>query len=99
MPIAAGVVRDGAMATAGTLIDMAAERGGAASLDSEHHLDVQPGEPTRMTVNESLPCGAYDIGHLQQWPGHLAVQRRIFLGLRRGRYGKRIQWAYGGSKT
>jgi hypothetical protein len=34
-----------------------------------------------MSVEESLPCGAYDIGHLQQWPGNLTVGRKIFLGL------------------
>jgi hypothetical protein len=31
------------MATARTLIDMAAQRGGAASLDGDEHFDVQPG--------------------------------------------------------
>jgi hypothetical protein len=43
MPVAARIVGDGSMATARTLIDMAAQRGGAASLDGDQHFDVQPG--------------------------------------------------------
>ena len=43
MPVAARIVGDGAMATARTLIDVAAQCGGAASLDGNEHFDVQPG--------------------------------------------------------
>ena len=43
MPVAARIVGGGAMATARTFIDMAAQRGGAASLDGDEHFDVQPG--------------------------------------------------------
>jgi len=38
--VAARVIRDGAMAAAGTLIQMAAHRGGAAPLDSYEYLEV-----------------------------------------------------------
>jgi hypothetical protein len=43
MPVAARIVGDGSMAAARTLIDMAAQRGSAASLDGDEHFDVQPG--------------------------------------------------------
>jgi hypothetical protein len=75
MPVPARIERDGLMAAARTLIDMATQRGGAAAKDGREHLEVQPGEPGGMPVDESLGCGAYDIGQLKEWPVHLTVLR------------------------
>jgi hypothetical protein len=58
------------MAAARTLIDMATHCGGAASLDGTEHLEVQPGEPGWMPVDESLPRGPNDVGQLQERPAH-----------------------------
>ena len=45
--ISAGVVRDGLMAAANTLIAMPAERGRAAAFDGAEHLELCPGQATR----------------------------------------------------
>jgi hypothetical protein len=54
------------MAAAQTLIDMASQCGRAAAKDGPEHFEVQPGEPGGMPVDESLSCGAYDIGQLKE---------------------------------
>ena len=72
------------MATARTLIDMAAQRGGAAAFDGDEHFDMRPGQSSRMPVDESLPCGTYNIGQLQEWPDHWMGLHRSFWGLRCG---------------
>ena len=79
MPIAARVVRDSTMSAARTLIDMTTQGSRAASPDGDEHLEVQPGQPSRTLVNESLACGANNIGQLKQWPGHSPdlAQRRL----------------------
>jgi hypothetical protein len=56
------------MAAAGALIQMAAHRGGAAPLDGYEYSQVQPGEPGRGPVRESMPGGGHDIGQFQEWP-------------------------------
>ena len=53
------------------LVHMPAERGGAASLDGNKHLQVQPGEPGGRPIQESVAGCAYEIGQLQEWPRHL----------------------------
>lgn len=73
MPVSARVERDGLTAAARTLIDMATQRGRAAAKDGREHFQVQPGEPGGMPVDESVGCGAYDIGQLEEWPVHLTV--------------------------
>src|SRR5258708_20239152 len=70
VPVAAGIVGDGSMAAVGTLIEMATHGGSAASCDRDEHFNVQPGEPGRMPVDESLSRGPYDIVQLQDWPAH-----------------------------
>jgi len=62
VPVAARVIRQGAMAAAGALIQMSAHRGGAAPLDGYQYFEVQPGEPSRGPVHESVTGGGYDIG-------------------------------------
>src|SRR5260370_11574511 len=45
VPIAATVIRDGAMSTAGALIDMAAECGGATARNGQQDFDMRPADP------------------------------------------------------
>ena len=59
------------MAAAAALVQMATQRGGAAPLDGNKYLQVQPGEPGRTPLRESVACCAYEIGQLQEWPLHL----------------------------
>ena len=73
MPVSARVERDGLTAAARTLIDMATQRGRAAAKDGREHFQVQPGEPGGMPGDESVGCGAYDIGQLEEWPVHLTI--------------------------
>lgn len=67
------------MAAAGALIQMAAHRDGAALLDGYQDLKMQPGEPGGRPVQESVACGGYDIGQLQEWPFHSLVAGSVFL--------------------
>ena len=62
------------MAAAGALVRMPAHCGGAASFDGNKHLQMQPGEPGRRPIQESVACCAYKIGQLQQWPRHLLTR-------------------------
>jgi len=82
------------MAAAGTLIQMAAHRGGAAPLDGHEYFKVQPGEPRRRPVHESMAGGGYNIGQLQEWPVHLLLAGTVFRGRGR-RERERIQRAGG----
>lgn len=66
------------MAAAGALIQMAAHRGGAAPLDGYEYFEVQPGEPGRGPVHESVTGGGYDIGQLQEWPFHSLPAASVF---------------------
>ena len=57
--ISAAVIRDGGtMSTAGALIDMAAECGGATAHDSEQDLDMGPAEPRSIALDECCACAA-----------------------------------------
>src|ERR1700692_1946666 len=94
VPVPARVIRDGAMAAAGALIHMAAHRGGAAPLDGYEHFEVQPGEPRRRPVHESVAGGGYDIGQLQEWPFHLFLAGTV-LWVRGRRESERIERAGG----
>src|ERR1035438_3725529 len=78
VPVAARVIRDCAMAAAGALIQMAAQRGGAAPLDGHQHSEVQPVEPRGGPVHESLAGSDYDIGQLQEWPLHSLLTGTAF---------------------
>ena len=66
------------MAAAGALIQMAAHRGGAAPLDGYEYFEVQPGEPGRGPVHESVTSGGYDIGQLEEWPFHSLLAASVF---------------------
>src|SRR5262245_24002141 len=73
VPVSAAVVGDGAMSTASALIDVAAERGGAALCNSRQHFDVLPADPLPASFDECFSCGTDQIGHLEGWPAHLLV--------------------------
>ena len=66
----AGVVRDGLMAAAVTLVPVSAERGRAAALDGSEHFQLWPGEELTATIQESVASLADDVGHLPGWPFH-----------------------------
>src|SRR5260370_14939352 len=74
VPVAARVVRDGAMPAAGTLIEMTAQRGGTTARNGPQHFDVLPTEPVAISFQESRSRGADEIGHLQGRPAHLLFQ-------------------------
>ena len=69
--VAAAVVGDGAMSTAGALIDVAAEYGGTTRSNGPQHFDVLPADPLAASFDECFSCGADQIGHLEGWPTHL----------------------------
>ena len=68
------------MSAAGTLIEMAAERGGAAARDGAQYLNMRPGEPLAAVLDKLLSRRTDQIGHFQRWPVHLCagvfLQRR-----------------------
>ena len=90
VPIAAGVVRDPAVAAALAALDVSAERGGAAVLDGRHDLELAETEVSGLCVTPRRPVGAEDIRDLQgrhargldgrldlqvlQWSFHLAQE-------------------------
>jgi hypothetical protein len=71
VPVTAGVIRDGAMAAAGTLVQMTSHGGGSAALDCDEHLQMEPRKPGGRLVSEAMRGGGYDIGQLQERPIHL----------------------------
>ena len=71
--VPAAIVGDGAMSTASALIEVAAERGGAAPCNSPQYFDVLPADPLAASFDEGFSCGADQIGHLEGWPVHLLV--------------------------
>jgi len=89
VPVAARVVRDGAIPAAGTLIQMPAESSRAATFDGCQDLTVLAGKPVTAAFDESLPRDTDEIGHLQWRPIPLFVLRRVFLS--GGRQRQRIQ--------
>jgi len=59
MAIAATVIRDGgAMSTAGALIDVTAESGGATARDGAQDLDMGPADPSTVALDEGSSCTA-----------------------------------------
>jgi hypothetical protein len=74
MAVPAAVVRDGgAMSAAHALIEMTAEGGGTTPLNGPQHFDVLPTKPVAVSFDESLSCGADDIGHLKRRLAHLLL--------------------------
>src|SRR3954451_8412362 len=84
VPIAARVIRDGAMAAPRATVQMAAERCRAAMLDSAQHLQLLPCQPGTVALDEVLTVLSNDIGHLEGGPIHFLCflrDRRTVSGL------------------
>ena len=62
------------MAAARTLIQMAAERRRAATLDGAQHPQMQPGQPGPVLLDEAVAVLPNDVGHLEGWPVHRLLQ-------------------------
>ena len=65
------------MPATGTLIHMAAERGGSAAQNGGEDLQVQPGEPLPAAIEKGVSRCADHIGHLKGRPWHLFWLRQI----------------------
>ena len=65
------------MPATGTLIEMAAERGGAAAFDCPQHFHMCPGNPPAALLDELISRGADQIGHLQRRPFHLFASHQV----------------------
>src|SRR5450759_773971 len=76
VPVAAGVVRDGAMSAASAFIEMTAECSGTTARNGQQHFDVLPAEPLAISFDEGSSCAADEIGHLEGRPAHLFLQCR-----------------------
>src|SRR5215813_11710040 len=70
VPVPARVIGDGAMATAGTAIQVATEGRGAAALDGAQHFELLPRQPGTVVLDEVLAVLLNDIGHLEGGPSH-----------------------------
>jgi hypothetical protein len=88
VPVAAGVVGDGAIPAAGALIEMTAECGSTTARNGPQHFDMLPIEPVPISFEESSSRGTDEIGHLQGRPTHLLFQLQ-----RIQRTGGRVQMA------
>ena len=87
MPVPARVEGDGLMPAAGALVDVTAERRGAAADDGGQDLQVQPGEPFPAALIERGSGCADQVGHLQRWPRHLfRAERQRVQGAGRSRH-------------
>ncbi len=64
VPVAAGVVRDGAMSAASAFIEMAAECGGATPRNGQQHFQMLPTDPLTVSFDECVACDADEIGQL-----------------------------------
>ena len=71
-----GVIRDGLLATAGALSQMAAERGRAAALDSPQHTKMLPGQSGSVLLDKAFARCSNDVGHLERWRVHLLCSLR-----------------------
>src|SRR4051794_7468718 len=70
VPIAARVIRDGAMTATRATIQMTAECRGAAAFDGAKHFQLLPGQPGAVALDEVLTMLSNDIGHLEGGPIH-----------------------------
>ena len=79
------------MAAGGALVQMTTHSDRATSFDGAEHFEMQPGEPGREMIHESVARG-YDVGQLQEWPLHSFLAGVVFrVGSRRER--KRVERA------
>ena len=68
--IPTGVVGDGLIAAADTLVTMPAQSSCPAADDGVEDLDLGPGQGLSITFPELASCQADDISHLPGWPCH-----------------------------
>jgi hypothetical protein len=73
VPVATGVVRDGAMPAADALVEMPAQCGGATAPNGQQDFDMLPADPFTASFDERVSRSADKIGHLERWPAHLAI--------------------------
>jgi hypothetical protein len=66
--VATGIVGDADLAAALTLLDVAAQSGGAASFDGSHDTPLVAAEMTGVSVAVSGTVVAEDVRHLDRWP-------------------------------
>src|SRR5665213_152753 len=66
VPVAARVIGEGGVATAGASIAVTAESGGAAARDRIEHLQVLSVDPAMTAFPEARPGVTDDVGHLQR---------------------------------
>jgi hypothetical protein len=72
MAIAAGTIRDRAMAAAVALFDVATERGGAANCDVAQRFPLSGGERSAIHIEISWTVDAKNVGQLQRRRHHRA---------------------------
>src|SRR5215471_16778659 len=56
MPITAAVIGDGTMSTAGALIDMAGQCGGATARNGQQDFDMRPADPPAARQRKATPA-------------------------------------------
>ncbi len=93
VPVAAGVVRDGAMSAASAFIEMSAECGSATPCYGQQHFHMLPTDPLTVSFDECVAGDADEIGHLERWPAHLFVPLFVFQFQRVQRTRGRVQMA------
>ena len=74
--IPAGVVRDGLIAAARTLVTMSTQGSGATTYEGKKNFQVDPVNPAAVVFDEAMALGANDIGHLQGRPAHFFCSLR-----------------------
>src|SRR5947208_3121523 len=74
--VAARVVRDGLMAAARALIQMAAQRRGAAALDGPQHAKLLPAQSGSVLLDKVPARYSNYVGHLEGWRVHLLCSLR-----------------------
>src|SRR5215467_3828705 len=78
MAIATAVIGDGGtMSAAHALIEMTTKSGGSTPRNGPQYFHVLPTEPVAVSFDECLSGSADDVGHLQRWPAHLLLVRRL----------------------
>jgi hypothetical protein len=87
VPIPTRVVRDGAMATAVTAIEMTALRSRATAREGAEHAVVLRRQLGPVCLDKAIAVLSDDVGHLEGWPAHrfcFRRERRTVSGLETG---------------
>jgi hypothetical protein len=74
MAIATAVVGDGGpMPAGGALVEVTAQRGGAAARNGPQHFDMLPADPPAASLDEAVSRSTDEIGNFECGPVHLLV--------------------------